>query len=236
MIYFVEADGAGAIKIGFVAGEDAADRVRDLQTGSPVPLRLLGTMPGTLQDENDLHRRFASARIHGEWFRPTPELLAIIPPSAAPLACGPVREDVRRVEVRVLTVNKRQFTKAFFEQIPERELVCWKHVKSAIMGSKPLDPAAFELGNAWGRVCLPGYLDCIIWKTTGDSLARYYFYPKRLDKIKYDAEPRYWFHERFGFRAPGGLEEETPAYVRAVGFWKACCARWQSLDQLFVGV
>ena len=41
-------------------------------------LILLATRPGGAKLERKLHRRFAAARSHGEWFRPTRELLAYI--------------------------------------------------------------------------------------------------------------------------------------------------------------
>jgi len=74
-VYFVRAE-TGQIKIGFSLA--AWSRLEALQTGSPVRLQLLTTTPGDQALEHDLHRRFADARLHGEWFRPTPELIALI--------------------------------------------------------------------------------------------------------------------------------------------------------------
>lgn len=73
-VYFI-GDGEGRVKIGYTAGS-AAERMKDLQTGSPQRLRLLATQPGSMRDERALHRRFAHARIRqdGEWFRATPGL------------------------------------------------------------------------------------------------------------------------------------------------------------------
>ena len=78
MLYFVKAEGVGHIKIGFVEGVDATKRLCELQVGSPVRLTLLGTQPGDRAAEMDLHRRFASACVHGEWFQPVEELLDLI--------------------------------------------------------------------------------------------------------------------------------------------------------------
>jgi hypothetical protein len=71
----------GTSKIG-IAG-DPAQRLRDLQTGSPVVLKLVGVMPGGLSLERLLHRRFAAHRLHGEWFSPAiqddlDQLLAVL--------------------------------------------------------------------------------------------------------------------------------------------------------------
>lgn len=78
MIYFIQAEGVGHIKIGFTDSEDAGVRLATLQTGSPVQLRLIGTIPGTVEDEKNLHRRFASECVHGEWFKPVPHLIKMV--------------------------------------------------------------------------------------------------------------------------------------------------------------
>lgn len=75
MIYFIQDTSVLNIKIGFTAG-DAEKRLRELQTGSPCGLVVLATIPGEKALERTLHERFASARVHGEWFRPVPELIA----------------------------------------------------------------------------------------------------------------------------------------------------------------
>lgn len=66
LIYFLES-APGYVKIGFTT--DLATRVRALQPGCPLPLRLLAHMPdGDLKTERALHRRFARDRLSGEWF------------------------------------------------------------------------------------------------------------------------------------------------------------------------
>lgn len=124
MIYFIQAEGIGHIKIGFTADADAAIRLAQLQTGSSVPLRLLGTIPGELEDEKNLHRRFAASGVGGEWFMPVPELLAAIPPSNSP-RCGAVEVAERTVSIRVLTVGRKQFSKALLEQLPLGDAIDW---------------------------------------------------------------------------------------------------------------
>lgn len=78
MIYFVQDKAANHIKIGFTDAPDAGERLKALQTGSPAGLVLLLSIPGKKTDEADLHKRFADARTHGEWFRPVPELIQFI--------------------------------------------------------------------------------------------------------------------------------------------------------------
>lgn len=74
-VYFVRG-AAGHIKIGF--SSDVPKRIEALQCSSPEPLELLATMPGNMAIERALHSRFERARVAGEWFRPTDELLSFI--------------------------------------------------------------------------------------------------------------------------------------------------------------
>lgn len=62
-----------AVKIGFSARPDL--RVRRLQTGSPVELRLLCVFRGTKDDERALHALFDAQRLHGEWFKLDPQIV-----------------------------------------------------------------------------------------------------------------------------------------------------------------
>ena len=79
-VYFIEAIGADRIKVGFTSKRTAVERLRNLQTSCPFPLRELVSFEGTMLDEFNLHQRFASARVapNIEWFHATPELLAFI--------------------------------------------------------------------------------------------------------------------------------------------------------------
>jgi hypothetical protein len=96
MIYFVEALGADAIKIGYTRG--LADgtphsRVSAIQTNCPLKLKLLATTPGSYDYERELHSRFTDDWIRGDWFRASPalrEFVAQFPePSPPPRAGDP---------------------------------------------------------------------------------------------------------------------------------------------------
>lgn len=54
------------------------ERLAILQTGSPVPLRILACIEGGMDLEKGYHTRFREHRLHGEWFSPHPEILAEI--------------------------------------------------------------------------------------------------------------------------------------------------------------
>lgn len=76
-VYFAQAGDGGPVKIGF--SRSGPGRIKDLQIACPWDLRLIGVMAADGMDaERRLHQRFASARIRGEWFEPTPELLAFV--------------------------------------------------------------------------------------------------------------------------------------------------------------
>lgn len=60
------ADGARC-KIGFTKGSPR-ERLRNLQCGSPVELRLFRYMQGKQRVERIFHETFAPLRLHGEWF------------------------------------------------------------------------------------------------------------------------------------------------------------------------
>lgn len=76
-IYFIGCTAPPSIKIGYTRGS-AFSRARQLQTGSPVPLGVLATMPGTMLKESELHQRFREHRMEGEWFYPCDDLLCYI--------------------------------------------------------------------------------------------------------------------------------------------------------------
>ncbi len=66
-IYYILSGETGRIKIGFTKG-DPSKRLRSLKTGSPTKLGIIAIHPGTLETEAALHRKFAAARVIGEWF------------------------------------------------------------------------------------------------------------------------------------------------------------------------
>jgi hypothetical protein len=161
VIYFIQAEGIGHIKIGFTDGTDADSRLATLQTGSPVPLRVLHTMPGTMEDEKNLHRRFASASAGGEWFKAIPELLAMIPEKQG-RSCDGVEIAERSVTIRVLTVGRKQFAKSLLNQLPERTCIDWRSAVGRALArlgrgrnadiSKHSDLATAGIGDVWGWV------------------------------------------------------------------------------------
>lgn len=77
MIYFLQSDHDGPIKIGY-SKRDINRRLRRIQATSPYQLSLLAITYGGLDDEAKLHKRFKKLNIHHEWFNPESELLEYI--------------------------------------------------------------------------------------------------------------------------------------------------------------
>lgn len=77
MVYFVQAETGGPIKIGWTEDADASARLVGLQIGNPYRLVIRSTMLGGHADEKELHRRFRLYRLNGEWFAPCRELVRL---------------------------------------------------------------------------------------------------------------------------------------------------------------
>jgi hypothetical protein len=66
-----------AIKIGFSSVHPSwpNGRLAQLQTACPTTLSLIGAFVGTVDDERNLHGRFAEHRLRGEWFAHVSEIV-----------------------------------------------------------------------------------------------------------------------------------------------------------------
>jgi hypothetical protein len=82
VIYFVQAEGGGPIKIGTTSC--LTDRLRNLSAQHGMKLVVLGLMEGSYADEQVIHGRFGFLRRGGEWFDPDPQLLDFIREEASP--------------------------------------------------------------------------------------------------------------------------------------------------------
>ncbi len=73
MIYFILAGELNRVKIGY-SDKDVRGRLEKLQTSSPARLELLGTSPGSATEEDQIHKKFESKHIGGEWYSYDEEL------------------------------------------------------------------------------------------------------------------------------------------------------------------
>jgi hypothetical protein len=76
MVYFIQSGDNGSIKIGIALNPQ--NRLRTIQTSHPEKLHIRALTHGGIEQERDYHQRFADHRLHGEWFRPHPDILAEI--------------------------------------------------------------------------------------------------------------------------------------------------------------
>ena len=92
VVYFVR--GYDMVKIGWTM--NVKGRLRDLQTGSPVPLVVLCSEPGGPERESQLHARFARYRSHGEWFRLRGDVLDYVTSHIAPRRRSPLLQPIAK--------------------------------------------------------------------------------------------------------------------------------------------
>lgn len=71
-VYFLRCHTTRLVKIGFTARTSEA-RIEGMRTGCPTELRLEREECGTVNDEQDLHQRYARKWVRGEWFALTDE-------------------------------------------------------------------------------------------------------------------------------------------------------------------
>lgn len=76
MIYFIEAEGFGRIKIGYSANPER--RLLSLSEQAPTRLKLHLSIPGDKDVEWSLHRAFRHSRVIGEWFHISSDLCSTI--------------------------------------------------------------------------------------------------------------------------------------------------------------
>lgn len=90
LVYFIRATTVGLIKIG--KADCVHTRFRTIRNMSPDTLQIMGCVHSEDGSalERHLHERFASDRSHGEWFKPSPELLQFIEENAS--AAPPMRD------------------------------------------------------------------------------------------------------------------------------------------------
>lgn len=116
MIYFVQADIIGRIKIGTTADENINKRLEKLRTACPVGLTVLLTLPGGRKKEARLHERFAADRLHGEWFNPSANLIRYI----CKLSGKKIERALDRKPKRSVAVRKHAAMKWLIERFRER--------------------------------------------------------------------------------------------------------------------
>ena len=74
IVYIVETE--DFIKVGFT--RNLASRLAQINTCTPHQVKLVHSFPGTIQDEQQIHRALGDSRHKLEWFRKTESVLAYV--------------------------------------------------------------------------------------------------------------------------------------------------------------
>lgn len=80
-VYLIACGEPLSVKVGYTKG-DPRFRLRQLQTGCPTKLVLLGWFPGSIEEERALHADLAPHRLTGEWFA--------VNEASSPALAGPI--------------------------------------------------------------------------------------------------------------------------------------------------
>jgi hypothetical protein len=84
-IYLIENTLSGNVKIGFSI--NPTERLMTLQCATDCELRLLTALPGTINKEKALHRKYKAYLIRNEWFSPSTEILLFFGLTERALGC-----------------------------------------------------------------------------------------------------------------------------------------------------
>lgn len=76
VVYFIQSVNGGPIKIGHASNLLA--RLKHIQVSNPEQLCIVAVCAGGRALERELHAKFSDSHIRGEWFHPTPDILAEI--------------------------------------------------------------------------------------------------------------------------------------------------------------
>lgn len=75
-LYFIQSGTGGPVKIGYT--KQLATRLKAIHKLNGGSVRFLGALAGTRDDEKRFHEKYGNDRLHGEWFRLSPEILLFL--------------------------------------------------------------------------------------------------------------------------------------------------------------
>jgi Meiotically Up-regulated Gene 113 (MUG113) protein len=111
VVYFIQGDHSKLVKIGKTV--NIVQRLNVLRGAGPDQLTVLAVIPNE-NDDHKYHERFADAWSHGEWFHPSPDLLAFIgriPESEYTGLCIRVTNHQVRTDKAATAANQRKETR-----------------------------------------------------------------------------------------------------------------------------
>ncbi len=103
VVYVLEAAN-GLLKFGCT--KDLRSRIGSLQTLAPDRLRCVAWAKGSPIEEAALHIRLLESVHHGEWFNPTPEVLAVV--GSFKRVVGQLRRKLASSEARIAVLGRQK--------------------------------------------------------------------------------------------------------------------------------
>lgn len=164
-IYFIGPEN-GPIKIG--KAKNVKHRLSGIQVGYPHKLFIHGVMLASPRAETALHAKFSSARLNGEWFERTPEILAYIDKNTFPeesmlwKKLDPDRVIIKKQKPTKEAMNKiRIQAKLEAEEKIFKSMRSWfgSHMSSLITLVNKIDDIRHKL--EWGTTVFHGEIDDI---------------------------------------------------------------------------
>jgi hypothetical protein len=152
-VYFIKPVGLdGPIKIG--CSEKPAGRLETLSVWSPMPLELIGSVPGTFEDERFLHYCFSEYHSHREWFRSSPQLRETIREILTAGTVDVVRDKLTPVGMIRQAVGRAGRTDEQKRCVSYKMRVIWTEKRIRLKGERaawhaPADVA--EIINNWSE-------------------------------------------------------------------------------------
>lgn len=130
VIYFLQVEGGGPIKIGFTCA-NPADRAKALQRSSPYLLTWIGYFPAASTIEAELHKLFASDRIRSEWFHPTQRIYDFIAAKCPNFSAAAAVEQIFCIhqlrQIQSIVGNTHNNKDVFRECLKEANADIWKY-------------------------------------------------------------------------------------------------------------
>lgn len=127
-VYFIRVGETGPVKIGVSNNPQA--RLKAFDTHSPVPLRLIRVVDGNRHTERQLHERYRSLWLRGEWFLYCPTMEGDLGLSDPPLPLVP-RKRAPDFNERSKDFNKRCVDFAAYlengSDVLAKELAVWMY-------------------------------------------------------------------------------------------------------------
>ena len=104
-VYLAQSVRCGWVKIGWA--KNPANRIVALANEHRTEMALLGCVPGSGKDEQNLQHRFRGSRVAYEWFGPTEEILAFARSLPSPIKAAPFTPKKRSPNWLIATVGGR---------------------------------------------------------------------------------------------------------------------------------